>query len=181
MTWTAFLAPCRPLNLLLPPRKTSGSIFPINPRKTLLRNYHPGINLHLLLLLLRRRAGAARPSILPARCPRRCSCKTLPRSLRMIPPSPSLLPKILGRVKEGPRRPLRRPPTARWFHRPARAAPAVRAVSWAVLRCGPGDPPALPCPALDVCPAQPCVLSFPVSFPELPGGSEHPRSCSSHP
>lgn len=51
-------------------------------------------------------------------------------------------PKILGWDKERPRRPLHRPPTARWSHPPdraaavAREAPAVRPAAVGVLRCG---------------------------------------------
>ncbi|OWK53910.1 hypothetical protein RLOC_00003920 [Lonchura striata] len=174
MTWTASLAPCRPLNLLLPRRKTSGSIFPTNPRKTQLRNCHPGPR-------LRPRRRAARPS-LPARCPRRWCCKTLPRSFpsiptfRMIPPSPSPLPKISGRVKEPPRRPLRRPPTARWSRppdRPAvprpRLAPERRWPPVAPPRrrrpdprpgpsCPPANPPSAMCPGLLALPSTPPAL-----------------------
>lgn len=183
MTWTAFLAPCRPPNLLLPPRKTSGSIFPINPRKTRLRSCRPGTK--------RRPRRAARPALrpsLPARCPRRCSWKTLPRSspssptLRMILPSRSPLPKILGRAREGPRRPLRRPPTARWCRppdrAPAREAPAVprprrgparrwpRAALPRRRRPGPrpgpscprANPPSAMCPGLLALPSTPPAL-----------------------
>jgi len=170
MTWTAFLAPCYPPSLWLLRQKTSGSIFPIHPRKTPRRCRGPG---------RRRRPPrwqwAAQGLSRPAPCPPRCawtSCRrrlwSSPMRKRRTRSQRSPPPRNWGRDKEPPRRPLRRPPTVRSC-RPLGRAPAAEQEAPAVR---PAAPLCFPCP-WPPCRPPPCSPLCLVSD----GSESLPKAC----